>query len=120
MRQIDVARQLKVHPRSIRAWETNVAKVRVHLIPWVIQFLGYAPYEPLRSFPGWLRTRRTALGLSQERLAKALGMDESTLRKWGVGMHTPTRPSLERLKAFFNSQAQRHCSASQVEQAIHL
>ena len=47
--------------------------------------LGFAPYTPMQSFPDWLKTLRTATGLTQEQLAQELAVDESTVVKWEKG-----------------------------------
>ncbi len=52
-------------------------------------------------FPEWLRTCRSAPGLSQKRLAKALGMDQSTVARWEQGRHRPTKESLRKVQALF-------------------
>jgi hypothetical protein len=50
----------------------------VQLILQVIGFLGNCPYMPRLPFPTRLKFAHQNLGSSQERLAKALGIDEGT------------------------------------------
>jgi len=40
------------------------------------------------------------LGLSQEELAKAAGVDETSIAKWEAGKAKPMRRSRERLEGF--------------------
>ncbi|MBI2788080.1 MAG: helix-turn-helix transcriptional regulator [Elusimicrobia bacterium] len=42
--------------------------------------------------------------MSQEELAKAIGVDESSIAKWEAGRAKPMRRSREKLKAFFGSR----------------
>jgi transcriptional regulator with XRE-family HTH domain len=85
LRQKDVARQIGVNKDTIHNWETNRTAPEVRLIPHIIDFLGYVPYDPTWSFGHWLRAVRSALGLSQEQLARRAGLDESTVAKWEKG-----------------------------------
>ena len=52
-------------------------------------------------FPEWLRTCRSAAGLSRKRLAKALEMDQSTVARWEQGRHRPTKESHRKVQALF-------------------
>ena len=65
-------------------------------IPVNIQFLGY---DPLSSSANAFRERlvnaRRALGLSQQKMAERLGVDETTLQGWESGRHQPTGKSLD-------------------------
>lgn len=69
----------------------------------MLQFLGYVPFSSGRAFPDRLRACRKILGFSQAHLAKALGVDESTVACWETGRHRPTQKFLEILKRFFPS-----------------
>ena len=89
MLQKEVASQIGVSEESVYNWETNRTEPEVRLVPYIIDFLGYVPYDPNRSFGERLRAIRTALGLSQEQLAKRAGLDESTVSKWEREEHKP-------------------------------
>jgi transcriptional regulator with XRE-family HTH domain len=95
-----VAVQIGVTEESIYNWETNRNEPEVRLIPHMINFLGYAPYDPNRSFGERLRAIRSALGLSQEQLARRAGLDESTVSKWEREEQKPTRRKLDSLRKF--------------------
>jgi ribosome-binding protein aMBF1 (putative translation factor) len=100
----DVAAQIRVHPTTIGNWEHNRTTPDLHLIPRIIEFLGYVPYSTPEGFPDWLRTARRALGLSQKQLCECLSVDESTVRQWEKGKARPGEKSLKALKVFFGAQ----------------
>jgi DNA-binding XRE family transcriptional regulator len=98
MLQREVASQIGVHKDSIYNWEMNRTAPEVCLTPHIIDFLGYAPYNPGWSFGEWLRAIRSTLGLSQEQLARKAGLDESTIAKWEREEHKPARGKWTMLK----------------------
>jgi transcriptional regulator with XRE-family HTH domain len=102
--QKDVARQIGVTEESVYNWETNRTEPEVRLIPRIIEFLGYTPYDATWSFGQRLRAIRTALGLSQEHMAKRAGLDEGTVAKWETGKHRPTKTKLLALAAFLRRE----------------
>ncbi len=97
----EVAHIIGVNTTTVRNWETNRFAPKIRYIPRIIHFLGYVPYRPSQSFSEWLRTCRTAAGLSQEKLATALKVNESTVAGWEQGRHMPTAKSEEKIRAFF-------------------
>jgi transcriptional regulator with XRE-family HTH domain len=103
LRQRDVAGQIGVNKDTIYNWETNRTASEMHLILHVIDFLGYAPYNPNWTFGQRLGAIRSAMGLSQEQLARRAGLDESTVSKWEREEHKPLRRKVMALKKFLNS-----------------
>ena len=53
-----------------------------------------------RDYPGLVRGIRKQLGLSQERLAEALGVSFATVNRWENGHVKPSRLALRQLDAF--------------------
>jgi transcriptional regulator with XRE-family HTH domain len=104
MLQREVASQIEVNKDTIYNWETNRTEPEVRLIPRIIEFLGYTPYDATWSFGQRLRAIRTALGLSQEHMAKRAGLDEGTVAKWETGKHRPTKTKLLALAAFLRRE----------------
>jgi transcriptional regulator with XRE-family HTH domain len=95
--QKQVADQIRVDVTSVYNWESNRVEPAVRLIPPIIQFLSYCPYTPGLSFSGKFKLWRQSLGLSQEGVAKAIGVDEGTWRRWETGERAPTGKYLERI-----------------------
>jgi DNA-binding XRE family transcriptional regulator len=96
--QREVAAQIGVTKETIYNWEMNRTEPEVRLIPGIIAFLGYAPYDPGWTFGQRLKAIRSALASSQEQLAKCVGLDESTIAKWEREGHRPSRKGLDALK----------------------
>ncbi len=86
-------------------WERNRAAPALWQIPKIIQFLGYSPYTPCHSLSGRLKAYRQARGLSQKKLAKALGVDRSTLAEWETGRSEPQGKLKERLENVLSGTA---------------
>ena len=100
--QKEVAQIIGVSEATIWNWENNRKSPKVSFLPKIFEFLGYSLYEPKISFPEKLAFLRKSLGLSQEKLAKLVGLDESTIRKLEKGKSKPAKKTLEKLEKFFN------------------
>ena len=101
--QREVAREIGVSIPNIFNWETNRYQPATRFLPHIVSFLGYCPYTPPSSFGEWMKQCRTTMGLSQESLAQALSMDESTVASWERGERQPIQKSSEKAEAFFRS-----------------
>ena len=53
-----------------------------------------------RDYPRLVRKIRQQLGLSQERLAEALGVNFATVNRWENGHVKPSRLAVKQLEAF--------------------
>jgi DNA-binding XRE family transcriptional regulator len=89
---------------SFHNWETNRTEPEVRVIPQIIDFLGYVPYNPNWSFGERLKAVRSALGLSQDQFAKLAGLDESTISKWEREEHKPSESKMQALTTFLRRQ----------------
>ena len=84
--QKEVARGIGVDETTVNNWETNRSRPVVRFMPRIVEFLGYTPYAYVpTSFGERLRMLRVARGLSQEKLAEKLGVDESSVQSWEAG-----------------------------------
>jgi transcriptional regulator with XRE-family HTH domain len=92
--QKELASLLGADPGSVNAWELNYRQPALHRLPAIAAFLGYDLESPPVDAPLGLQiaSKRRRLGLSQRALAKLLGIDEGTLRKWERG-ESQRRPS---------------------------
>lgn len=102
--QKEVAQQLGVDKDSIYYWETGRYKPSLRVIPKIIEFLGYMPYDTSEMTLGErVVTMRHFLGLSREEFAERLGVDETTLRNWEHGKKRPLKRNMEKLDVWLNS-----------------
>ena len=102
--QREVADGLGVDTDSIYYWETNRYNPSLRVIPRIIDFLGYMPYDTSSMSLGErIVTLRRCLGLSREELAERLGVDESTVREWEHGKRRPLKKNTDNLDAVFRS-----------------
>ena len=79
---------LGVSTSTITSWERNHARPALWQIPRIIVFLRNSPL-PQASIAEQLVMFRKHLGISQKRLARALGIDPGTLARWEAGSNTP-------------------------------
>ncbi|OLE55388.1 MAG: hypothetical protein AUG51_02720 [Acidobacteria bacterium 13_1_20CM_3_53_8] len=100
MLQKQVAVEIRVDECSIYNWESNRTEPAVWLIPQIVRFLGYCPYTPNLPTSEWLKLIRQSLGYSQKRMAQALSVNESTLRRWEAGRRQPSEKYAEMIRAF--------------------
>jgi transcriptional regulator with XRE-family HTH domain len=103
--QQQLAIKIKASKASIVSWEMNRYEPGVRYIPGIVSFLGYFPYVPTTSSGIWLQQCRRCNGYSQEKLAKVMGSDESTIAAWERGIRSPARNSLRKLRQVFGSVA---------------
>lgn len=88
--QKDVAQIIGVSEDSITFWENERATPQIHHYPKVTEFLGYFPYKIDNStLGGKIKKYRYLNGVSQRELAKALGVNESTVFNYENGKHKP-------------------------------
>lgn len=109
--QRQVAAEIGVDVTTLHNWETQRNTPSLRFMPRIIGFLGYNPYptEPTQPLSAKLKTHRRQLGLSQERLAELLEVDESTVRKWEAGHVNSCSKYTKIIDAFLTSQSS-NCS----------
>jgi len=73
----------------------------------ILDSLEYNPFLPANRLAQKLVLCRKILGLSQEKLARKLGVDESTLASWEAERHRPMKRSLEVIEVFFKKNCPR-------------
>jgi transcriptional regulator with XRE-family HTH domain len=80
--QEQVADELGVSVSTILNWERNRTKVATRSRPKVVAFLGYDPSPEPETLSARIRRVREQEGLSQEELARKLGLNPSSVRAW--------------------------------------
>ena len=88
---------------SVYLWETNRTSPTLPFLPKIIEFLGYCPYDPDWTPGARLIWIRGYFGLSQEAMARRLGVDPGTLGRWESGVREPKGSFLTRLVRFLGS-----------------
>jgi transcriptional regulator with XRE-family HTH domain len=89
---------------TIYLWEKNRVKPSLAQIPKIIEFLGRDPFEKKTENLGErIREYRRVQGLTQKKLARLIGIDQSTIGSWERGEHQPSKRFHERLNSFFIS-----------------
>lgn len=104
--QADVARMLKVSDECIWLWEQERNKPRLYQYPAIIAFLGYYPFNhETASFGGKIRRYKHEHGLSNEKLANLLEVDEGTVANWERNKRVPLARSLDIVLSVINKNA---------------
>jgi transcriptional regulator with XRE-family HTH domain len=112
LNQKQAGQEIGVDETTIYNWEHSRTVPALRLMPSLGRFLGYAPYTPAQSLPEKLKALRQSMGLSRKRLAKLLGVDESSLANWETGRTRPNKKSREIIEGFLqwrNIDAWRDC-----------
>jgi transcriptional regulator with XRE-family HTH domain len=96
--QRQVAAQIGADVTSVRNWEGNATSPALWFMPGIIRFLGYTPNTPAKTLGERLRACRRERGISQEKLADLLEVDEGTVRRWERGRSRPKKLHLSALQ----------------------
>jgi len=99
--QSEAAVQIGVTADCVSEWEGGRSRPDAPLVPKVMDFLGYCPYIPPKTFAEWLRMAREGFGLSQAALARALGIDKGNVSQWERDQTRPWPRTVARLRKFF-------------------
>ncbi len=101
--QKDVALRLSVNDWTICNWENNKTTPAIRYLPRIIKFLDYDPHPTANSLGERIVTRRRTLGISRKRLARQLGVDEASLRRWECDTCRPSGRRLQLIESFFHT-----------------
>jgi transcriptional regulator with XRE-family HTH domain len=101
--QKQVAELIGVFASTICNWESNASLPAIRYIPAILDFLGYDPFPPAKTFVERLTTARKVLGISQRAMALSLGVDPATLQSWEAEQHHPTAKNLELIEQFLQT-----------------
>jgi transcriptional regulator with XRE-family HTH domain len=95
--QKHAGRRIGVSQWTVINWEKGRTEPAVRFVPRILQLLCHDPRCQASSFAELLRQARLGRGLSQQRLAQVLRVDEGTIRGWERGRHRPSRRLLRRV-----------------------
>ena len=96
--QKDVALRLGISPWTYLSWEGDRKRPLVSMLPRLFAFLGYDPHPQPSTLGEEIAARRRQLGLSQERFADLVALDESTIARLEAGRAVPARQTLSKLQ----------------------
>lgn len=100
LRQIDVARELGTNEMTVVNWEKNYSKPRLSFIPSIIKFLGYSPLSGGTTLGERLGVYRLERGLTLRELARRLGVDPASIRRWESGRKIGSREKEQRVENY--------------------
>jgi len=100
LRQADVAARIGASVNNLIDWEANRHAPAVWFVPRIIAFLDYDPHPVPRTIGERIVAARRSRGLSRKRLAKLLGVDEGTLKRWEEDRCAPGWDHLAGLESF--------------------
>jgi transcriptional regulator with XRE-family HTH domain len=95
--QRQVALLLGTTECSVTYWETNRTTPTLNHLPAIVTFLGYCPYDPAWSPGETLTMARQYRGITQEALARLVGVDPGTLARWERNERRPLKLCRKRL-----------------------
>jgi transcriptional regulator with XRE-family HTH domain len=99
MYQKDVAALVNATTSTVTNWEKGRTTPRLCLLPKVVEFLGYMPFQSsASSFGEQIKAYRVRNGLSLKKIATFLRVDPDTVARWENEGRVPNRVLLERLK----------------------
>jgi transcriptional regulator with XRE-family HTH domain len=105
--QKQVAELCRVDTTTVTNWELGHTQPAIRQLPAILGFLGSVPFGAGAGLPDQLRHARRLLGLSQEALARQLGVDESTVWKWELGRSRPIRRYRQLLERFLDRSSRQ-------------
>lgn len=95
----EVAEILGIPVETYYTWESNGITPLVHLFPSIIEFLGYFPFDiDTRKIGGEIKRYRYCFGLTQEEMAKALGIDNNTISNYELEKNAPLPSLVNRIR----------------------
>lgn len=102
--QKDASKMMDVCTASIVGWENKSSTPEISLIPKIIKFLGYIPFnQDCKTIKDKLILYRKITGMNHRKLAALIGIDPSTIATWEKEEHKPTKRLLKKLNEFFGS-----------------
>lgn len=89
LRRTDAAERLGVSWKTLMWWEHDEREPSDRFYPAIIRYLGGEPWPVPETLGERLRAKRRRSGLSIDRAAVLMGVDEGTLGRWERGEWMP-------------------------------
>lgn len=97
MEQKAAAQAIGCDPGTLINWEKGRVAPDARFWPAILRYLGYDPRPAPETLGGRIRAAREAAGLSEEALARQLGLDPGTLAAWERGEVSRPYPRIRRI-----------------------
>ncbi|SJZ78386.1 helix-turn-helix domain-containing protein [Sediminibacterium ginsengisoli] len=96
--QAAAARAIQVSEDCLCYWENGRNEPRLYQYPAIIAFLGYYPFHhETETFGGKIRRYKYEHGLSNEKFAKLLKVDEGTVANWERNKRVPLAQGMKKV-----------------------
>jgi DNA-binding XRE family transcriptional regulator len=89
--QREVAQRLDIGHETYITWEKYGRMPVIMHWPAIINFLGYDPSPPAKTFSDRIEEYRRRTGSTFFDLGRKVGLDPSTIQSWARGTHPPNR-----------------------------
>jgi hypothetical protein len=99
----DHLRRRRADPCSVTNWELNRTSPALHFLPGITDLIGYLPWAAGSSIGERLLAYRRDRGITQEVMARRLGVDPGTLSRWERGLRVPAGRHDRLVQAFLKT-----------------
>ena len=103
--QKEIAARMGVNEWTYHKWENDKAEPVVGMFPRILEFLGYEPWPCPRTMAEQLLATRRKMGVSQERMANILGLDEGTVARAENGQDENAGETKLRIQRYFHGSS---------------
>jgi len=105
LKQSDIATMFDVCEDSITAWENGRYDPQVAQYPKIIAFLEYSPFQIDDStLGGRIKKYRFQNGLSREKFADMIGVDQTSVLAWEANGRKPIKGKMKLLEKILNQK----------------
>src|SRR5690606_3591110 len=102
-----------VNKAAVHYWENGEDFPHIQSVPKILEFLGYDPFPESTTFAEALRHFRMKNGLTQESLARLLGVRSEAVSTWESGRCQPSAVNLSRIERLLEQSTHDITSSGQ-------